>query len=485
MKRLSPFVALVALLTLAACATPGSAPTDWRQAINQFHYPPIDTTLPPPRWITLLNGVRVALIADHELPVVNVNATIRTGAIWDPTGKEGLASMTGALMREGGTTRRTPEQLDAVLEGKAIDLHVGFGDDQGSASLSTLTADLPDALSLMAEVLFTPRLDANRLELIRARMIDGVRRENDDPQEIGMRELNKKLYAGSPYGATPTVESLTAVTREEVVAMARRFVVPSNVTLGVTGDFDEATIEATLNRTFGLWPDKGHRPPLPAAPDGAEEITLWVADKETPQAVIRMGHRGLKKTDPDYHAVRVMDEILGGNGFSSRLMQSIRTDKGLAYSVWSIYAGGRWGPGRFLMGAETKVESASLVVKLLKEEMERMRAEPVSQEELAVARDSIVNSFVFIFDTPGRIMDQWMTLDYYGMPTSYLTDYRDRVEEVTVADVLRVAKKWLHPDRLTIMVVGPSATLTPALAPLGPVRQLPLTDHSVATKGGR
>jgi predicted Zn-dependent peptidase len=453
--------------TDGALSRANQAGSDWQGVIDRFAYPPIDTDIPHPRRVTLNNGVRVLLIPDHELPLVNVQAMFRAGSVWDPVGKSGLAALTGAALRAGGTRRLTPDRLDERLENMAAILETAIGEESGSASLSALSKDIDAGLTLLTDLLTTPRFDAQRLELVRARMIDAVRRQNDEPEEIGMREVTEKIYDHTGYGDTPTIASLKRIGRDDVRAFHKRYIVPDETIIGVTGDFDEEKIVDRLEATIGRWRGGASSPAIPPVVPDDSDAGLWLFDKEAPQAVIRMGHAAALRTDPDYHALRVMDEILGGNGFSSRLMQKIRTERGLSYSVWSAYIGGRWNLGRFLIGVDTKVATADEAIRLTLAEVERIRTEPVTDEELAVARDSIVNSFVFIFDTPGRIMDQWLTLAYYDMPESYLLEYRDKIMAVTRDDVRRAAEKHLSPDRLAIVVVGPAAELSPKLAPFG------------------
>lgn len=445
-----------------------------------FETRPIKTDIPKTKALKLSNGMKVHLLQDKELPLVNVVAFIKAGSIWEPKGRAGLASLTGATMRSGGTKKRTPDQLDEILERKAISVETMIGEENGRAGLSVLSKDLNEGLEIFADVLRNPRFDPERFDLAKARIMDSIRRENDDPTNIADRELRSMIYAGSPYGVKPTLETVKSITAKDAEGFHATYVRPSSVILGVTGDFEEAPLIARLEEVFKDWSaGPAVYPEVPRVKD-ATEGGVYVAAKKLPQAVIRMGHLGMKRSDPDYHASRVLDEILGGNGFASRIMQKVRVEKGLAYSAWSYNMAGRWEPGTFIMGAETKTVSAGDVISIMKSEAGRIRTEPVTPEELKTAKDSIVNSFIFIFDKPERLLEQRLIVDYYGMPDDYLETFRDKVMAVTTDDVMECAKKRLHPDWLKIMIVGDPETLASsgALSGLGRVDNVILRDYS-------
>jgi predicted Zn-dependent peptidase len=273
-----------------------------------------------------------------------------------------------------------------------------------------------------------------------------------------------------------TIETVKSITRDDVKKFYSKYFVPQNIMLGVTGDFNEETIIGKLEKVFEGW--SGPTPRFPSVEPIAEKFEggVFLADKKIPQSVIRMGHLAGRRTDPDYQTLRVIDEILGGGGFSSRLVKSVRVDRGLAYSVWAYTNGGRWELGRFLAGAETKASSTGEVIGLIKNEMERIRDELVSDEELTMAKNSIINSFIFIFDRPSKIMGQRMTIDYYGYPQDYLETYRDKVMAVTKEDILRVATKRLHPEGLKIVVIGDPEKFDMDLSKFGKVVRLELND---------
>jgi predicted Zn-dependent peptidase len=420
---------------------------------------------------------------DRELPLVTATAMIKAGSIWEPEGKEGLAALCGATMRAGGTQSMSPPELDEALEFLAISVETGIGKESGSASLSVLSKNMEKGLAYFADVIMNPRFDQGRFDLAKARMQDGVRRENDEPTEAAERELEKLIYHGSVYGRVPTLESVTAVTRDDVADFHKKYFSPKGMILGVTGDFDEKEMLARLEAVFGGW--SAPAPVYPATAPVKEEFSggVWIAGKDVPQSAIRMGHLAGLKSDPDYLAVRVMDNILGGSGFTSRMVQKVRVDRGLAYSVWSYTMAGHWAPGIFLSGAETKVSTTAEAIGLMLAEIKRIREEPVSPQELEEAKNSIINSFVFVFDRPSKILAQRITLEYYGMPLDFLETYRDKAMAVTAEDVRQAARRRLKPEGLKIVVVGAQKDFDRPLGEFGPVNKIALRDYSA--EGGK
>ncbi len=469
---LTLFVVVVANLSSCAGANAG------RPGIADLKFKEMVTHIPKTKRVTLGNGIVVHLLPDHELPLIHMSAMIKAGSIWEPADKTGLAALTGAVIRAGGTKTRAPDDLDETLETIAASVETGIGAESGSASLSALTKDFQLGLEILADVLRNPAFNRERFELAKARMLDSIRRENDSPTSVALRELGELLYAGTPYGRKATLETIGSITREDVIAFHKKYFVPSNVMLGITGDYDEKTIIAELEKAFGGW--TGGATEYPAVTHVKESYVggVYIASKKLRQSVIRAGHLAVRRTDPDYFKIRLMDEILGGGGFSSRIVKKVRTDRGLAYSVWSYYVGGRWEMGRFLLGAETKTSSTAEVIEIFIKEFKRIQTEDVTEAELNLAKNSIVNSFVFIFDRSTRILGEWMKMDYYDYPENYLETYRDKVMETTIEDVRRVAKEYLHPEGLKIVVVGDPDGFDRPLSEFGKVSAIELRDYS-------
>lgn len=460
--RFSTLLLLAFSLLLASCH-PGAEVL----RPDQLNFPPLVFHPPAVERLELANGIRLYLKEDAELPLLEVTAMIGAGSIGDPPGRTGEGMLYAVALRTGGAGNRSPDEVDRMLERLAADFSVGSDDYATTLELSLQRSDLESGLGLLANVLLNPGFAPERLELARNQAIEGVRRQNDDPGSIASRALMKALYGDHPLGRTPTVETLSAVDRGNLVDFHRSYVHPDNLWLAISGDFDRAALLETLDRLFGHWPRVAFTPqaipPLTGAPRGA----VLVAPKEIPQTTILLGEIGIDKSSPDQHAVRVMNYILGGGGFNSRLMSEIRSDRGLAYSVYSYYRIGRLLPGPFIAGSETKSSSTVEVVQLMRRIMEKMRSEPVSEHELHLARESLVNSFIFAFDDSHDVVTQAMRLDYYDYPEGYLETFRDKVAAVTAADVLEAARAHLHPETQTLVLVGDRSALDAIPAALG------------------
>jgi zinc protease len=334
-------------------------------------------------------------------------------------------------------------------------------------SLSVRTADLEKGMAILNDLLRSPRFAQERIKLARKKAIEEIRRRNDFPRNVAYRSLQRWLYQGHPLGRESSVDSVSRLTRDDLTKFHRRHFHPNNMWLAVSGDLDAVQLRDLLERIFGNWPqgimESPQVPPLPAHP----KPVLLLTRKDVPQTSILMGSRGIDKSAPDLAAVQVMNFILGGGGFNSRLMQEVRSNRGLAYSVYSYFQIGRRLPGLFLLGGETKGGSTFEVVNLVKEIMNGMRIAEVNEEELRLAKESLINSFVFAFEDSHAVVARELRLDFYDYPEGYLKNYRDRIASVTAADVLAAAKRHLDPADLTVALVGDESRFDAPPASLG------------------
>ncbi len=467
MKNL--LVILVILLTFATSADSRAAALPDPRTLT---FPPLAFQVPTAERVVLENGMVVYLLEDHELPLISIQAYIGAGSVYEPADKTGLAGLTGTVLRSGGTTAVPAEALDDELEFMASAIESGIGADAGSLSMSSLQKNFDRTLELYAQVMTAPAFREDRFVQARNRLIEAIRRENDDPKEVGDRELTKAVYQGHPLGRHPSFETVGRISRDDLVAFHRRFFHPDNVILAVSGDFDRKEIIARLTRVFGHW-RKGDAalPPIPPPAPVAKPAVLLVK-KDINQTVIRMGHLGIDKNNPDLHAIYVMNAILGGNGFNSRLMSVIREKEGLAYNAGSSFQAGRRFPGTFEAETETKAGSTARTIGLMRELITGMTRELVSDAELSLAKETIINSFIFGFTNAASVVGQKARLEYYGYPKGYLEDFRNRIARVTKEDVLRVARKYLHPDRMVLVVVGDEKRFDQPLSTFGEVREV-------------
>jgi zinc protease len=468
-RRISKFTAVFLLIyTLSACTGPG-ARVDPRTMI----FPTLSFTVPMSERFQLDNGMIVYLMTDHELPLVNVTAYINTASLYDPEDKVGLARLTGAVLRSGGTQQTPVEKLDAELEFLASGVESSIGADMGNVSLTTLKKNLPRTLDLFGQIMMQPVFREDRIELARKRTIEGLRRQNDDPKGIAGREFARALYEGHLLARVPTIESVTRITRDDMMAFHKRYYHPNNMILAVSGDIDREELLKSLGKVFNGWQREEIILPAIAPPKTEMQSAVLFAHKDVNQSVIRLGSLGIEKSNPDLYAVRVMDYILGG-GFTSRLTQEVRSNQGLAYQAASYFDVGRRFAGTFWVETETKSESTAKVISLILKIMTDMTKATVSDQELSLAKDSIINSFLFGFAKPDAVVNQQVRLEFFGYPPGYLDNYRNNIAKVTKEDVLRAAQKYLKPDALTIMVVGDEKKFDGPLSMFGTVREIKL-----------
>ncbi|ABA89221.1 zinc-dependent peptidase lipoprotein, M16 family [Syntrophotalea carbinolica DSM 2380] len=468
---------LCGLVLLTGCAGSGRSVHP-----NALSFAPLQFELPQVETFRLANGVHVFLRVDHELPLVTVTAMLDAGSVSDPQHKSGLAQLHGSVMRSAGAGELSADEVDVALERMAADMAVGTDRYATSIHLSVQSDDLEQGAGILADMLRRPRFDSERVELARRRMLENIRRQNDRSSMIARKALVSALYRNHALGDIPSLASVAAITHEDLKTFHRRFFRPDNLWIAVSGDVDRKTLESLLSGLLDDWENASDLPPqsVEALPD-PEPPVLLAAHKDLPQTTVLMGMRGIDKDDPDLYALRVLDFILGGGSFNSRMMQEIRTRRGLAYSVYSYFQVGRRLPGLFVAGAETKNSSVAEVVSLMRREMVKLARQPVTDDELTLAKESLVNSFVFAFENSHEVVSQTMRLAFYGYPEDYLSRYRERLAAVSAQDVLAAARRHLHPESLTLVLVGDPGQLDELAGQL----ELPLKPVDVTAESAR
>ena len=488
MNRITPLSLLAAALALAACSgTPEMATPDTDGA-RQVRFAEVDARtltypelgeieLPEIRRVELDNGLTILLTEDRGLPLVRATARIGMGSLWDPADHVGLAGLTAQTMRSGGAGDLDPDALNEALENVGASVEVFAGNDGSTASMTTLTQNLDTVLPLFVDVLLSPRFDAEKVELAKTQTKSGISRRNDSPQGIASRELFNRLYAeGSPYAYEEEYYTIDNVSREDIQAFHAEYVRPENTIMAVYGDFDAAEMEGLLREAFSGWTGTGA--PTPEAPevvfnDGPGVFT--VEKEDTNQSTVLIGHPGSIRLDhPDYPAVVIMNQVLGG-GFGSRLFQVIRSDLGYAYSVGGSYNAGYTNPGVFFASTNTRSESTVEAAQAMLEVIEDMKTTPPTADELALAKDSYLNSYVFRFDTKAEVLGRLLTYEYYGYPEDFLVQLQEGIAAVTAADVQRVAQTYLRPESAKILILGNSADFTTPVSALGEAQEVDIT----------
>jgi zinc protease len=474
MKRLVPY--LLAALTLLAIVSVSPIPTHAQTSWQQIPIPPLPAFHPvEPKRIALPNGMVIFLQEDHEIPLIDGSIRIRGGSQLEPSAKVGLVDLYGEVWRTGGTKTKTGDELDDYLEARAAKVETGGGGDSTSIGWSCLKADYDDVFKIVLDLLHNPEFRADKLELAQSQFEESIARRNDNPASIAGRESIKLAYGGdSPYARQPEYATILAVKRDDLLNWHKQYVQPNNMIVGISGDFDSSAMEAKLKAAFAFWP-KG-----PAAPKTKIEIHpakpgyYLVSKDDVNQSNVRMVAPGTDRRNPDYFSIEVFNEVMGG-GFSSRLVQDIRTRLGLAYSVGGGIGTSFDHPGvtRFVLG--TKSESTVQAVQAVFTDVDDLQKKPITDEEIKRAKDSILNSFIFNFDTPDKVLHERMAYEFYGYPLNFLEQYRAGIEKATAAEVNRVALKYLHKDQLAVLVVGNPKDFDKPLSELGQVTNIDIT----------
>ncbi len=475
---------LLASAAIAQQAPPGPKPVGspagpriTAATIEQLKYPPLRAIqIPHVDTSTLPNGMKLYLLEDHELPIVNGSALVRTGNLFDPAAKIGLADMTGSVLRSGGTKTKTGDQLDEELENIAASIESSIGETNGAVRFSTLKENTDQVLALFKDVLVNPEFRQDKVDLEKTQLRSSISRRNDDPHGILQREFADVIYGrNTPYGWQMEYATLDAITRDDLIAFYKRYYFPANIMLSIRGDFSTPEMKAKIEKLFADWTVQ--QPPVEKFPPVERKPApgIYTAAKEdVTQTFFSVGHLGGELRDKDYPALEVMADILGG-GFQSRLIKKVRTELGYVYDISAGWGANYDHPGLFEISGSTKGMTTEQTIKAVNGEIDRIRTSEVSDDELKAAKDSAINGFVFAFDTRAKTLGRLLTYEYYGYPKDFITQYQKALAAVTKADVLRVAKEHLKPAELTVVAVGRPDDLK-SLAGLGvPMHAIDLT----------
>ncbi|MBI2214856.1 MAG: insulinase family protein [Acidobacteria bacterium] len=464
-----------ALAFAVALGVSGSAlaqANDWREikkpALRPFK-------MQQPARVALPNGMVIYLQEDHELPLINGYIVIRGGSREEVSEKTGLVDVYGEVWRTGGTKAKTGDELDDYLEARAAKVETGGDVDSTGITWNSLKGDFDATFAVVVDLIKSPEFREDKIGIAKSQMNTGIARRNDDPMGIATREATRLGYGkDNPYARIPEYDTVAAVTRDDLVAWHAKYVHPNNMIVGVVGDFDAKTMEQKLRKALGALP-KGPQATAPTIePAPAKPGVYFVKKDDVTQSNIRMVHGGVRKDDPDYYAIQVMNEIFGG-GFSARLFSNIRTKKGLAYSVGGGVGSQYDHAGLFTLQMSTKSESTVASVDALYEEIDRLHNEPISDDEMRRAKDSILNSFIFLYDSKQKVLNQQLMLEYFGYPKDFLEKYQAAVEGVTAAQVSAAAKQHIRKADIAILVVGKDADFDAPLSKFGSVTTIDVT----------
>jgi zinc protease len=432
----------------------------------------------------LPDGTVVYLAPSHEFPLINLTFTFKGGASLDPVDSPGLAAMTARMVREGGTRPLPPAELDETLDFLATQAAVTANETFTTATMNCLKSTFDESLGLFLDMLRTPRFDEDRLETAKARMLESLKRRNDDASSILSREWKRLVYGAHFEAAEATGASVAALDRDRLAEMHALIFRPGNAIVSVSGDFEIPEMLATLERALAGW-ERGGPVEDPVAPTAVLEPGLYHVPKEIPQGKVILGRRSIRRDDPDAIPLLLLNEILGAGGFTSRLMQQVRSNEGLAYSVRSVLVPRVDYPGDFRAGFESKNATVALATKIVLDEIRRIREEPVTDEELETAKQGLIETFPRQFESKPQMLRVFVNDEWTGRPADFWTTFRGKVDAVTKEDLLRVAKAHLDPATMAVLVVGDWDAIAPgdlekraSMADFfgGAVKHLPLRD---------
>ncbi len=404
--------------------------------------------------IVLENGMILLLAERHDIPMVTVNMAIKAGNTAVPADKPGLASIAASLLTQG-TTKRTATQISSEIDFIGGSLSTSGGDDFASASLRVLKKDIRTGLDLLSDVLINPVFDQKEIDRKVKETLAEIQRQKEEPNIVANEAFEKAVYGDHAYGRTSddVAAYLPNLTRRDILDFYLAHYGPNDTIITVVGDVTEQEIVRLLHEYFKGWKASKGKLPAPTAPPAIAKTTTTKIDKNITQANIAIGNLGISRENPDFYAVLIMNYILGGGGFSSRLMDNIRDNKGLAYDVHSGFAAQKEA-GAFQVSIQTKNESANEVIAETLKEIRRIQDERVSEKELVDAKAYLTGSFPLRMDTSAKIAGMLVSIEIYNLGLDYPQKYAGLINAVTREDVQRVARKYLHPDRMAIVVVA-------------------------------
>ncbi|MBI5848543.1 MAG: insulinase family protein [Nitrospirae bacterium] len=403
----------------------------------------------------ILSNNMVLLHAERKaLPIVTIVMAVRAGSVVEPSDKAGLAYLTAALLSEG-TQKRTSRQISEAIEFVGGSLSASAGADYTTISLSVLKKDIDLGFDLLSDILMNPAFNEEELKRKKRITRNWLIQQNEEPGALASIAFSKAVFGEHPYArqVQGTIESLDLISRQDIIDFHASFFAPNNAIMSVVGDISRDELKALLDRHLGQWEEK-NIPSIPLPGIRAKNNpTVIKTNKDLTQSNIIIGHLGISRDNPDYYAVSVMNYILGGGGFASRLMDNIRDNKGLAYDVHSFFSASRFS-GSFQAGLQTKNESANAAIDEVLREMERIKAEPVSDRELQDAKSYLTGSFPLRIDSNSKIAGFALAVEFNSLGMDYVDKYPSLINAVTQEDILRVAKKYLDTKNYVLVVIG-------------------------------
>lgn len=437
--------------------------------LNKFQLPKIERA-------TTTNGIKLRLIKTEKLPLVDISMLIRGGDVYDPTDKVGLSQITAELLRIGGTREMKGDDVDQFLDSNGITIGVNSVDDYYTVNLSCLQGSLDKAISMLAKMLKLPAFDPEKLEELKTKMASAISRRNDEPAPINRREFDKLIYgADSPFAAVLEYKHLDNITGKDITETHKTFFAPDNMLVGITGPIEISKVKDIFEKYFGDWNVTADIPPYPSLQAPKHDFKVAFAEKSTlTQSYLSIGHLGIKENLAEKGKIMVFNSIFS-QGFASRLMRRVRVKMGLTYGIGGGIITEYLYPGKTYFSTFTKSESTLKAIRAIFEEINTIRKEKVTPDELKSAKDYFINSFVFKYSSPGKILYSELVREFYNLPVGYSQKLIEDIKKVNADDVYQISQKYLDPERMIVFILGKEKDLDGKLSELGKVKKIDIS----------
>ncbi len=429
------------------------------------------------------NGIKIRLIKTDKLPLVNVVLIIKGGSVYDPTTKVSLADMTARMLRIGGTVKMNGEKVDAYLDSNGISIFIRSDLEMFVVNMSCLDEKLDKGLEILSKLLKTPGFDKKKLEEIKTQFYSTVQRRNDNPQPILSNEFNKVIYGeNTPFSAVLEYEHIDNITMQDIKKEYKKFFAPDNILMGVSGQVKLNEVKKIIEKHFGNWNNKADIPAYPSVTAPKHDYKVAFASKESlNQNYITIGHIGFKQDEKLEATIKVFNSIFS-QGMDSRLFNKVRTELGLTYGISGGIISNEWHKGKVAFSTFTKSESTIPVIKAIFGEINKIRKGKVTKKELSNAKNYFMNSYVFKFSTPEKVLYTKLSEEFYGEDENAQVKLMENIKKVTADDVYKLVQKYLHPEQMTVVVVGNKKLIKGNLSEIGKVKTLDISIKPPAIK---
>lgn len=473
MKSSSRIVGIVGLLALVLAVVFIDSPC-LAKIPARMRFEPLKFTIPKVDTLYFENGLHGYLIQDREIPVVNIIIMFRSAYPTDD--KVGLPELAIWAIRNGGSKKYPKSVIDDELEFVGASVETSGNAGAGTISANFLKKDTDMVMDILADLIINPAFDPEKIDLRKKTMIEEIRRKADEPRSLGRRQFSKIIYKGHPAGLEPTVETITKISRDDIIDFHAKYVRPQNAVIGICGDIGKDEAIGLINKYLGGWQKGGEAPVFPEMAFELRPSVNYIY-KDLNQAYIYVGHMSINYANPDRPILQLMNYILGSGSFTSWITRRVRAEEGLAYQAGSYLSPAPWGYGLFSALCQTRCDAAMRALDIIIEQIRKMKEVGPTAQEVEDAKQFFVNSEVFNYESNHAVMSRLVWFDLVGMPLDTLQRDLEAFQKASVEDVRRVAREYLYPDQLTILVVGDMDRFDRPLSDFGEVNVIEVKEE--------